>query len=195
MNAMTNEREAPGPIYVLINQHGVLMEDRSFSDANEAARMAEAYTDFEDRFHAVEVAPVVRESVAPSAEPAQPVEAVDDIVSEALLRKLGFAGLAELEGFPDYTKGNDFEETIRNGHLLADFYRWLGLPFEQLSGEKPFLTTALAHPRPTGDAVEAATRDLLFKLEISNVEWRNKDPELTGAFEKLAAMIKERAHA
>lgn len=88
MNWMTNEREAPGPIYVLINQHGVLMEDRSFSDANEAARMAEAYTDFEDRFQAVEVAPVVREPAAPSTEPAQPVEAVFGELERSLLDQI-----------------------------------------------------------------------------------------------------------
>jgi len=86
MNAMRNEREAPSPIYVLINQHGRLMEDRSFVDAAEAARMAEAYSDFDDRFQVVEVAPVAQQPVQPTPEPAPPVQAVDEAMTEIACR-------------------------------------------------------------------------------------------------------------
>lgn len=121
MNTESNERAAPGPIYVLVNQHGRLMEDLCFSDSAEADRMAEAYTDFDDRFQAVQVAPV--DALAPASDkPAQPVEAVD--VTEAMVQD---ACAAYWHGRTVATSGTQ----------------------DDSSAMRAALTAALAHPRPT----------------------------------------------
>jgi hypothetical protein len=50
-------------------------------------------------------------------------------VVDALVRRLGFEGLEALPGWKTRWSGNgnNFEECLRNGHLLNEFYDWLGL--------------------------------------------------------------------